>query len=153
MKKIKDQNKIIFFDLLYSKFGSFNDDFECIKKSIDADCTHIKLSNKSFFILLRLFLVSLYSIKPNKIVFLSYKSWHLILFFPFTWFYNIYIIYHFIPKININLHLSIIKLFCSNVKIGVYSNGVKDQFIDLLNRKTFFLSARPFNKKVSIKYL
>jgi hypothetical protein len=149
-------NNILFIDLLYSDFGSYDDDFNSISLAFNSDnIRHLKINiqtnyfKKLFIIYINYF----YVFRGYKFVFLSSRLTHLILFSPLFSLKKGYFIYHFIPKNRIFIHGFFLKILNIFYNIGVYSKSVNKDMERIFGLRSTVLPSRLIDISLSKKRL
>ena len=122
-----NNDKILFIDLLYSEYGSYDDDFEAINKSLtDFYCYHLKCDVRFGLSGLLRVIFHVFSFKYNRIVFLSAKISHLVILAPLRFIVKAYAIYHFMPNSRVKMHSYLIPFLYKFFNFATYADSVSD---------------------------
>lgn len=145
---------ILFVDLLFSRHGSYEDDFKAIAKALSGmPCEYLKInvanSVGGIFEVMR----HIFSFRYTKIVFLSAKIWQLALFVPFSLFIKVYAIYHFMPNARAKFHSFMLPILAHFFSFATYSNGVSKQLQILMGELLPALPSRIIDKQESERAL
>ena len=124
-------------DLLYSEGGSYDDDFEAIRKALpEVHCAYLRCNARDGVGSMLRTLRSGLSRHNNKVVFLSAKISQLALLAPFSLWRKCYVIYHFMPNSRVRMHSRLLPVLSTRFLFATYAEAVSD----LLGR---VCSARP----------
>lgn len=148
--------KIAAIDLLYSKFGHFNDDFNSLSILFkDHQVDHMKFEKLNIFELIN-FLITIVK-SYDVIYFASIKLSHAALIFPIIKLLQsrgiqLLLLIHFLPR-NRTLSYKIIIPWLSHFcKIGVFSRSLRAEFLSKFNLKVTFIPSRIINTTEAVQY-
>lgn len=154
MNYFMNHNKVLFVDLLYSKHGSYDDDFEAIRQALPGvDCDYLKCDVRDGAGSVLRALRSAFSFRYAKVVFLSAKVNHLAMLAPLGLLRQTYAIYHFFPKSRVRLHSRLLPLLSKCYRFATYADAVSDHFSSVVGVRPPALPSRIVDKVESERLL
>jgi hypothetical protein len=146
--------KILFVDLLYSKNGSYDDDFEAIRAALpEVQCDYLKCDVRDGIGGVLRTLRGALHFHYAKVVFLSAKVSQLVLLMPLSLLRKTYAIYHFMPNSRARLHSHLLPVLSRRFRFATYADAVSDVFRSVVGQRPPALPSRIVEKAESERLL
>lgn len=147
-------NKILFVDLLYSKHGSYDDDFNAIRKALPGvECDYLKCDVSDVMGgVLRTLRIAL-SFRYAKVIILSAKVSQLAMLVPLGLLRKTYAIYHFMPYSRMRLHSRLLPVLSKFFHFATYADAVSELFSGVAGTRPPALPSRIVEKSATEQLL